>query len=231
MTDLLNALSDGDDRQRAIAAAQFAHASRRWPKGAVAALMQAVQDDPCARARSAALNAIVVRARPARAVAAWRLAITDDTSQVRLRAAQLSAKVQLRIPNAVETLAAALLNATDDHEPLVVEAACFALGEVILHESLTLAVGRLSHLTLEHDDPLIREAAVAALGSIGDDEGLPAVLEACRDKPAIRRRAVLALAAFEGDEVDAALETALGDHDWQVRQAAEDLTGLTHDSD
>ena len=144
--------------------------------------------------------------------------------------AQLSAKVQLRVPNAVETLATDLLLATGDNEQLVVEAACFALGEVILHESLTLAVTRLSHLTLEHDDPLIREAAVAALGSIGDDDGLPAVLEACRDKPAIRRRAVLALAAFEGDDVDAALETALSDHDWQVRQAAEDLTGMTHES-
>jgi hypothetical protein len=34
---------------------------------------------------------------------------------------------------------------------------------------------------------------------------------------------VIALAAFEGDEVDAALERALADRDWQVRQAAEDL--------
>jgi len=41
---------------------------------------------------------------------------------------------------------------------------------------------------------------------------------------AIRRRAVLALAAFEGPEVEAAIERALTDTDWQVRQAAEDLT-------
>jgi hypothetical protein len=30
---------------------------------------------------------------------------------------------------------------------------------------------------------------------------------------------------FEGAEVDAALQHALTDRDWQVRQAAEDLTG------
>jgi hypothetical protein len=34
---------------------------------------------------------------------------------------------------------------------------------------------------------------------------------------------VLALAPFDGPEVDAALERALTDRDWQVRQAAEDL--------
>jgi len=38
----------------------------------------------------------------------------------------------------------------------------------------------------------------------------------------VRRRAVIALAPFEGPEVDAALEAARTDRDWQVRQAAED---------
>jgi HEAT repeat protein len=52
---------------------------------------------------------------------------------------------------------------------------------------------------------------------------LPAVLRACTDKPAIRRRAVLALAAFDGVEVEQALQAALSDRDWQVRQAAEDV--------
>jgi HEAT repeat protein len=70
---------------------------------------------------------------------------------------------------------------------------------------------------------LAREAAVAALGALGDPAGLPAVLAGCNDKPAVRRRAVLALAPFDGPEVDAALRAALDDRDWQVRQAAEDL--------
>jgi HEAT repeat protein len=71
----------------------------------------------------------------------------------------------------------------------------------------------------------VREAAVAALGAIGDPAGLEAILTATRDKPAVRRRAVLALAPFDGPAVDAALQEALGDRDWQVRQAAEDLSG------
>jgi len=71
----------------------------------------------------------------------------------------------------------------------------------------------------------VREAAVAALGALGDPDGLDAVLAACRDKPAVRRRAVLALAAFDGPEVEAALVAALDDHDRQVRQAARDLLG------
>ena len=72
-----------------------------------------------------------------------------------------------------------------------------------------------------------REAAVAALGALGDADALPAILDACGDKPAVRRRAVLALAPFDGPEVDAAIEAALTDRDWQVRQAAEDLRGST----
>jgi HEAT repeat protein len=59
---------------------------------------------------------------------------------------------------------------------------------------------------------------------VGDARGLPAILDACRDRPPIRRRAVLALAPFDGPEVDAALAAALTDADWQVRQAADDLT-------
>ena len=65
---------------------------------------------------------------------------------------------------------------------------------------------------------------MAALGAIGDQAGLAAILVATTDRPAVRRRAVLALAPFEGPEVDDALTRARSDRDWQVRQAAEDLT-------
>ena len=82
---------------------------------------------------------------------------------------------------------------------------------------------RSSTVAGAHEDPLAREAAVAALGALGDPAGLPAVLSACRDKPAVRRRAVLALAPFDGADVEEALRAALEDRDWQVRQAAEDL--------
>ena len=108
----------------------------------------------------------------------------------------------------------------DDDDATVVEAAAFALGE----REDPIATAALARTATTHDDPLCREAAVAALGAIGDPAGLPAVLAATEDKPAVRRRAVLALAPFEGPEVDAALARALTDRDWQVRQAAEDLT-------
>jgi HEAT repeat protein len=110
----------------------------------------------------------------------------------------------------------------EDGDAGVVESACFALGELGSRagaEATTALVG----VVTTHDDPLCREAAVAALGAIGDPAGLAAILAATADKPAVRRRAVLALAPFDGPEVDVALQRAASDRDWQVRQAAEDL--------
>ena len=66
---------------------------------------------------------------------------------------------------------------------------------------------------------------MAALGAIGAERSLPAILAATTDKATVRRRAVLALAPYDGDDVDAALQQAREDRDWQVRQAAEDLLG------
>lgn len=106
-----------------------------------------------------------------------------------------------------------------DEEPRVVEAAAWALGE----SGDAAAVAELSEVAASHDDGLCREAAVAALGAIGDESGLPAILAAMNDRATVRRRAVLALAPFEGPDVEAALSQAASDRDWQVRQAAEDL--------
>lgn len=111
----------------------------------------------------------------------------------------------------------------DDADAMVVEAAAWALGERPLAAGV---VARLAAVAGSHGDALCREAAVAALGALGDPGGLPAILAAAGDKPAVRRRAVLALAPFEGAEVEAALRHALDDRDWQVRQAAEDLLAM-----
>jgi HEAT repeat protein len=116
----------------------------------------------------------------------------------------------------------------DDEDPLVVETACWALGERTGIDATGLL--RLLGVASGHEDVLCREAAVAALGALGHPEGLTVVLEALKDRPAVRRRAVLALAAFEGPEVEAALKRALTDRDWQVRQAAEDLIGDVRES-
>ena len=124
------------------------------------------------------------------------------------------------------TLAAAhpgvgLLEALDDPYPLVAEAAAFACGEREADD--VDVVDALARLAISHDDALVREAAVAGLGAIGSERGLPAILAATRDKPAVRRRAVIALTPFDGPEVDEAMRRARTDRDWQVREAAEQL--------
>jgi HEAT repeat protein len=115
-----------------------------------------------------------------------------------------------------------LLGLLGDEDATVVEVAAWASGELDPPEPG--AVAALVALAAAHADALVREAAVAALGSIGDPAGLPAVLAATNDKATVRRRAVIALAAFEGPEVDDALARLRLDRDWQVRQVAEDLS-------
>lgn len=116
-----------------------------------------------------------------------------------------------------------LLPLLSSDEPTVVEVAAWACGEREPAEPGVVPV--LAALATGHEDALVREAAVAALGAIGDESGLPAILAATQDKATVRRRAVIALAPFDGDDVDAALTAAKQDRDWQVRQAAEDLSG------
>ena len=144
------------------------------------------------------------------------LGLTDAAFDVRRRACDLAGR------HGFSQLCGALITALDDVDNSVVEAACYALGELGEPQS----VRALAATATSHQDLLCREAAVAALGAIGHADGLPAVLSALRDKPAIRRRAVVALAAFDGPRVDDALAAAAQDRDWQVRQVAEDLLGL-----
>lgn len=155
---------------------------------------------------------------------AIRLALNDTEPAVRRRVAEIAATHR-------NIDVSPLL---DDSEPLVVEMAAWTCGEQmepddegqrVRRDFDERVIDRLIELVTLHSDPLVREAAVAALGAIGDDRAIPAIVTACSDKPAVRRRAVLALAPFSGDDVDAALHKALEDRDWQVRQAAEDVLG------
>ena len=135
----------------------------------------------------------------------------DASPRVRRALAELHASGDLEVVESLLT----------DADPTVVEMACWAAGE---HGAdADRLVPQLVTLTIGHDDALCREAAVAALGAIGSADGLDAILGATRDKATVRRRAVLALAPFDGPAVDEALERALTDRDWQVRQAAEDV--------
>jgi HEAT repeat protein len=189
----------------------------RLPPGAPADLERAARDDPDGRVRAAALGALARAGGRRRAVTVWRAALTDSDPAVRRRAAELSPTL--------DAPARPLLVLLADDDVTVIEASAWALGELGSTSVRAGAVAALSAVAGGHDDPLAREAAVAALGALGDPAGLTAVLAACRDKPAVRRRALLALAPFDGPDVEAALRTALEDRDWQVRQAAEDLLG------
>lgn len=150
-------------------------------------------------------------------------ALTDESADVVRRAIGVAGRLHDRDPT-VDALLVAMLTGKND---TLAEAAAWALGERHEEDDTGLVhhiVVALSAAATGHNDALVREAAVAALGGIGSPDGRAAVLSAVTDKATVRRRAVLALAAFDGPEVDAALERARGDRDWQVRQAAEDLS-------
>ncbi len=140
-----------------------------------------------------------------------RTALADDAPSVRRRAAMIAGHRR----------SVSLVAVLRDPDVTVVEAAAWACGERELVDDDVLET--LIDLGVTSGDALVREACTAALGAIGDPRGLPTILHGCADKPAVRRRAVLALAPFDGDEVDTALQSALADRDWQVRQAAEDV--------
>lgn len=176
--------------------------------GDVATALAGLEDDDPA-VRAAALGAL--ERLGALSDAMVRSALADTEASVRRRAAEIAARH--RDVDLVAALA--------DPDPRVVEVAAWACGE---HESADDAVvDALVDLATNAEDALVRESAVAALGAIGDERAVETIIAACADKPAVRRRAVLALAPFEGAEVDAAIDRALNDRDWQVRQAAEDL--------
>jgi HEAT repeat protein len=171
--------------------------------------------DPDPKVRAAAVGALArLRALDTDDVVA---ALGDPAPVVRRRAGQEAAHVRGR--GSRSTLPRALALALDDPDPLVVEAACWALGE----RRAKGAVPALAAVAADHPDARCREAAVGALGAVGDPAGLAGVLRALDDKVTVRRRAAVALAAFDGPDVDKALQRCLADHDWQVRQAAEVL--------
>jgi HEAT repeat protein len=166
---------------------------------------RAALDDAAASVRATALGALARMNRLDDADLAH--ALPDPDAAVRRRAAELAATRPQ----------ADLVPLLADPDDSVAEMAAWALGEQARYAD------ELVDMAGNHTDALCREAAVAALGAIGDERGLPAILAATTDKPAVRRRAVIALAPFDGPEVETALRAALNDRDWQVRQAAEDL--------
>lgn len=196
-------MSTPSDRRRAVAVAGH--------RGDVDTARAHLHDD-AGRVRATALGALgrleVLTADDLQA------GLDDPDAEVRRRALSICATWPGDAPPSC-------MPALDDPDPVVAETAAFACGERTPPEPGAAAV--LARLATAHPERLVREAAVAALGAIGDPVGLPAVLAAMGERATIRRRAVVALAAFDGPEVDAALRRALEDRDRQVRQTAEDL--------
>lgn len=199
---------DVPHRRRAAAVAGHRHDE---------AAVRAFLGDPDASVRAIALGAL----QRAHRLDAEDLeaALADEAGEVRSRAVELVAELR----GAGAAARVRLVPLLEDPDPIVVEATAWALGERAPAESGSVAA--LATLAIEATDSLIRESAVAALGSLGDPAGLAAILSATEDKATVRRRAIIALAPFEGEAVESALERALTDRDWQVRQAAEDLVG------
>jgi HEAT repeat protein len=212
-------VTDADPVARAAALAALGHRGSLTAQE-LARVADASARDPDERVRVAALGA-VVRAAAGSAAPTWRVAMADRAAAVRRRAAELAPIVA--DDDADVDVVPSLVFLLDDRDVTVVEAAAWALGELDGAARAAGAVDALVAVAGLHRDALAREAAVAALGALGDPRALPTILGACTDKPAVRRRAVLALAPFDGAEVDAAIDAALADRDWQVRQAAEDL--------
>jgi HEAT repeat protein len=145
----------------------------------------------------------------------WRRVLGDVEPDVRRDALEQLAHDTLEDESSLE-IVVELLNDEDD---LVVDAAAFALGEHLY----VGAVQRLCAIATDHDDARCRESAIASLGAIGDDRARGVILAALNDKAPIRRRAIVALANYEGPDIDAALEAASDDRDWQVRSAVSQL--------
>jgi len=169
-------------------------------------------DAPAARERVLAVR--VGAARHLLDAAAWHRGLADDDGAVKREAL-----VAIAEGGGGDDVLEAVVDLLGDPDPLVVEGAAFALGERRHDASLA----RLIDVAVHHDDARCREAAVVALGAIGDDDALATIIGALEDKPPVRRRAVVALVNFEGPEVDAALARAREDHDWQVRSAVDRL--------
>lgn len=203
------AMADGDPQVRAIALGALA---RLGSLGEVQ-LVEALADrSPAVRRRACDLSAVTLAptggSRDGASAGCHGDAMAGATADARDRSTGSSSAV-----------GDALRTVLDDVDTLVVESACWALGE----RRDSAAVAGLARVAREHPDARCREAAVAALGAVGDPAGCPTVLAALDDKPPVRRRAVVALAAFEGPEIDEALRRSLTDRDWQVREAAEIL--------
>ena len=129
--------------------------------------------DPHPTVQAAALGALA-RLDELRA-ADVEATLTSGAVTARRRAVEVALRAHGR--GARSSLPRALAGALGDPDPLVVVGAAWFLAE----RNARAAVPELAATATGHEDARCREAAVAALGAIGDPAGLPAVLSALTD--------------------------------------------------
>jgi HEAT repeat protein len=224
MSVILDSVSDDPAMepaaQRRAAALRRRHIIAAGHSGQVEQARQGL-DDPDPGVQAAALGALARLG----ALSVGDIARSLPAGPVALRRRATDAALSVRGPGSRSTLYALLEASLGDDDSLVVVGAAWFLAE----RRVARAVTALAGIARAHDDVRCREAAVAALGAIGDPDGLPAVIDALADKPTVRRRATVALAGFDDPRVEPALRQAAEDRDWQVRQAADELMEDTDD--
>jgi HEAT repeat protein len=118
-----------------------------------------------------------------------------------------------------------ILKLLEDPHFLVVTGGLEALGDIGRKEFLQHVLPRIRHA-----HPMVREYACATIARLGNEEGIPALLEALKDpETGIRRAAIRALGRFgQRPEVAKALVEAVGEKEPSVVLLAhETLQGLT----
>jgi len=181
-------------------------------------LLASALGDPRPRTRVLALRGLVRTGNVSDRQ--WLDALHDSDVDVRREAL-----TQLSQHHPSPTVADVVVTLLGDDDALVVDAAAFTLGECLYQPSVSV----LCDVARTHDDARCREAAIAALGAIGNDDAREVIIAALRDKPPVRRRAIVALANYEGPDIDEALAMASEDKDWQVRAAVSQL-GIVSDA-
>ena len=165
--------------------------------------------------------------------------LADPDSAVRRRAVEVFARAS---PDEVGPLIETVVSMLDGDDAVTVELAAWALGETLTKSDTTEppqgasvdispVTDAIASVASSHPERTIRETAVAALGSIGDERGLDSVLRAMDDVATVRRRAVLSLGGFASDAAHKRIVEALEDVDWQVRQSARYLCRPPSDAD
>jgi HEAT repeat protein len=233
--ELLAVLAESDDPAIRARAAEilggFAESDTvSDEKRVVETLVETVDTDPSQRVRATAIDALDKHGQPALEaliaqlsgrdlgsgadwIAARAFAETLDAEQAELRMASATGLGRVGDPSAT----APLVERLKDRDSRVRTRAATACGRI----GDPRAVPKLEARLAEDDDPAVRRAAVDALGEIGTDPALRALLSFTDDRnESVRRVAVDALGKFGRLEPVDNLVEALDDNHEMVRRTA-----------